>query len=168
VPIEENIKIRIINLIERSKNLKVGDDTYHQALSNDQLQECSGWIASALNVVQLVCPNPENAYRKRAERIASKKSGWDNNLHVGEFSFLLIELQRDIENDLLASIADRARAETFDNFLDHAKEYLKENLKNLIFFRRPRTIDIPHNISVISSCGMEFQRSISKQESKAL
>ena len=97
---------------------------------DDQIQECSGWIASALNIVQLVCPTPKNAYRQRAERISNKVGGWDINKDVGEFTSLLTELQRDIENGLLASVADRARAETFDNFLDHAKEYLKENLKN--------------------------------------
>ncbi len=35
----------------------------------------------------------------------------------------------DIENDLLASIADSARSETFDNFLDHAKSYFKQGKK---------------------------------------
>ncbi len=84
----------------------------------------------SFNVVQLVCTNHENAYRKRAERIASKESGWSINEDVGELASLLAELQRDIENGLLASVADRARAETFDDFLDHAKEYLKESLKN--------------------------------------
>ena len=130
MPVEENIKHQIISLIDRSRNLKIGDADYGQARSEDQVQECSGWIASALNVVQLVCPNPENAYRKRAERIASEESGWAINKDVGEFASLLTELQRDIENGLLASVADRARAEIFDNFLDHAKEYLKENLRD--------------------------------------
>lgn len=130
MPVEENIKKQIANLIDRSKSLKVGDSEYGQARSEDQVQECSGWLVSALNVVQLVCPKPENAFRKRAEIIANKEHGWFINNAVGEFSRILSELQRDIENGLLASVADRARAETFDNFLDHAKEYLKENLKN--------------------------------------
>jgi len=130
LPVEENIKKQISNLIERSVSLKVGGPEYSQAQSAGQVQECSGWMASALNVVQLICPNSENAYRKRAEQIANKESGWMINADVGEFACLLTELQRDIENGLLASVADRARAETFDNFLDHAKKYLKENLKN--------------------------------------
>lgn len=130
MPVEENIKKQIVSLIDRSRNLKVGDSEYNQARLAGQVQECSGWIASALNIVQHVCPTPDNAYRKRAEKIANKESGWAINRDVGEFACLLTELQRDIENGLLASVADRARAETFDNFLDHAKEYLKENLKN--------------------------------------
>lgn len=117
-------------MIARAKNLKVGDSEYRQALSEDQVQECSGWLTSALNIIQLVCPTPENAFRKRAEKISSGDHGWFINNAVGEFACLLTELQRDIENGLLASVADRARAETFDNFLDHAKEYLKDNSKN--------------------------------------
>lgn len=66
--IEENIINQIKSLIDRSKNLKIGDPEYGQVRNENQLQECSGWIASALNVVQLVCPNPEHAYRKRAEK----------------------------------------------------------------------------------------------------
>jgi len=130
MPVEENIKKQITSLIDRSRSLKVGDSEFNQSRSAEQVQECSGWIVSALNIVQLICPIIENAYRKRAEIIASKESGWNINQDVGEFACLLAELQRDIENGLLASVADRARAETFDNFLDHAKEYLKENLKN--------------------------------------
>lgn len=130
MPVEDAVRNQITSLIERSRQLKVGDREYDQALSAEQIQECSGWMASALHVVHLVCPNPENAYRKRAEKIAGKDSGWTINSDVGEFGFLLSALYKDIEQGLLASVADRARAETFDNFLDHAKEYLKENLKN--------------------------------------
>ena len=115
--VEESIINQINNLIERSINLKVGD-SYKQVRNENQLQECSGWIASPLNVVQLVYPNPEHAYRKRAEKIEDRKSGWVIHRDVGEFASLLTELNRDIKNGLLASIADRTRAETFDNFLD--------------------------------------------------
>lgn len=128
--VEEHIKAQITDLIGRAGNLKNGDPEYNQARSANQVQECSGWMASALNVVQLVCPTSENAYRKRAERIASRESGWAINEDVGEFACLLTELHRDIANGLLASVTDRARAETFDNFLDHAKEYLQSSLKN--------------------------------------
>lgn len=130
MPVDDAVRNHIIDLIERSQKLKVGDNKYGHVRSSDQAQECSGWMASALNIVQLVCPNFENAYRKRAERIADKEHGYSINNAVGEFSFLLIDLLKDIDNGLLASVADRARAETFDNFLDHAKEYMKANQKN--------------------------------------
>lgn len=51
-----------------------------------------------------------------------------HTLAVGSFGAVLETLVKDIELGLLTSIGDRARAETFDNFLDHAKEYLKEGM----------------------------------------
>ncbi|MDL1969488.1 MAG: hypothetical protein LWW94_00670 [Candidatus Desulfofervidaceae bacterium] len=39
-------------------------------------------------------------------------------------------LLQDIESGLLASIEDQTRASVFDDFLDHAKEYLKHKRKN--------------------------------------
>jgi hypothetical protein len=130
LPAEENIKQKIAELIERSKKLKVGDKEFNESLTAEQVQECSGWMASALNIVQIVCPSLGNAYRKRAEQIADKKTRWSINGDVGEFGHLLSELLDAIEYGLLATVADKARAETFDNFLDHAKNYLKENQKN--------------------------------------
>jgi len=70
--LEEHIKDQINILIERAKKLKEGDPKYHQVLNEDHRQECAGWIASALNVVQLICPDIDNAYRKRADKIENK------------------------------------------------------------------------------------------------
>lgn len=128
--VEETIKKKIRDLIERAQSLK-GDNENRQVRSDGHLQECVGWMTAALNVIQIVVPNPDNAYRKRAEEIAGKRAGYSINRHVGEFSSLLNNLLCDIQRGLLTSIiADRARVETFDNFLDHAKQYLKEKHKN--------------------------------------
>ena len=42
---------------------------------------------------------------------------------------MLEHLKGDIQEGLLTSIANRARAETFDNFLDHAQSYHDEGKK---------------------------------------
>ncbi|MBI5007078.1 MAG: hypothetical protein HZB95_08115 [Nitrosomonadales bacterium] len=42
---------------------------------------------------------------------------------------MLAIMLRDIDAGLLTSIADRARAETFDDFLEHGRAYLKEQKK---------------------------------------
>jgi len=36
----------------------------------------------------------------------------------------------DIDRGLLGDLGNKIRAETFDDFLDHAEDYLKRNLKN--------------------------------------
>ena len=123
--IEEAVAKRLRNLIREAETLRHGDEN-GQAYDDNQMHQCSGWLTSALNIVQILCPNESNAFRKRAEEIADRKSGWMINSDVGEFSALLLNLERDIAAGLLTSIADKARAETFDEFLEHGRAYLKD------------------------------------------
>ncbi len=123
--IEEAVAKRLSMLIRDAKGLRVASVS-GQCRSDQHLEECSGWMAAALNVVQLACPSPTNAYWKKAEEIASHDYGYMAPRGVGEFAELLKNLLLDIEAGLLTSIADRARAETFDNFLDHGRAYLKD------------------------------------------
>jgi len=126
--IEEAVLKRLQGLVDEANRLRQTDE-HGQALSDEQLQECGGWMASALNIVQILCPNDSNAFRKRAEEIAVRKSGWGAPGDVGEFTALLKNLAKDVDAGLLTSIADRARAETFDEFLEHGRAYLKEKKK---------------------------------------
>jgi hypothetical protein len=126
--IEEAVSKRLQDLIDEAESLRRGDEN-GQANDEEQIQRCSGWLVSALNIVQILCPNESNAFRKRAERIAERSSGWAINNDVGEFAALLINLARDISAGLLTSIADRARAETFDEFLEHGRAYFGEQKK---------------------------------------
>lgn len=126
--IEEAVAKRLQGLVGEAGSLRQGNED-GQAYDDIQLQQCAGWLASALNIVQILCPNESNAFRKRAEEIAARKSGWLVVGDVGEFMALLQNLARDIDAGLLTSIADRARAETFDEFLEHGRAYLKEQRK---------------------------------------
>lgn len=126
--IEDAVAKRLQGLIEEAQRLRQTNED-GQAYDEEQLQECAGWLTSALNIVQILCPNESNAFRKRAEEIAARKSGWVVAGDVGEFMALLKNLERDIDAGLLTSIADRARAETFDEFLEHGRAYLKEQRK---------------------------------------
>ena len=126
--IEEAVAKRLQDLVKEAESLRRGNEN-GQTYDDDQLQKCAGWLASALNIVHILCPNDSNAFRKRAEDIAARKSGRVVNGDVGEFMALLQNLGRDIDAGLLTSIADRARAETFDEFLDHGRAYLKEQKK---------------------------------------
>lgn len=150
--IEEGIAKRLQGLVEEAETLRRGND-HGQANDDDQLQNCAGWLASALNIVQILCPNESNAFRKRAEEIAARNSGWLVVGDVGEFMALLKNLARDIDAGLLTSIADRARAETFDEFLEHGRAYLKEQRKQeagvicgVVFEDTVRRICRKHNI----------------------
>lgn len=60
----------------------------------------------------------------------NSQHGWQINRAVGELAALLRNLLVDAEAGLLTFVADRARAEEFDDFLDHADAYFADGRKN--------------------------------------
>ncbi len=127
--IEDSILARIRQLISESRALAVGNQ-YDQCVDPMQMAACSAWLTAAHNVVHLAIPNPDAPYRKKADRIAEGRYGYGVHNAVAELAAVLAVLLLDAEAGLLASVADQARAETFDDFLDHASYYLKESRKN--------------------------------------
>ena len=127
--IEESIKTRINQLLSQGSSLAAGDE-HGQATSQRQVQECSGWLVSAQNAIHLICNSPTMPYRAKADALLAKQHGWVINEAVGEMASILRALLVDADAGLLASVADQARAETFDDFLDHADAYLTDTRKN--------------------------------------
>jgi hypothetical protein len=127
--IEEAIVARIQSLVEEGHVLAVGDKEYGSA-TEPQRQRCAGWLISATNVVHRLCESPENPYRKHADAIASLNHGYIINNAVGEMTSVLANLLSDAQAGLISSITGRARAEIFDDFLDHADAYATDNRKN--------------------------------------
>lgn len=128
MPIEDKIILRIHELIENGNHLRRGNQ-HGQQLNDRHGEQCVAWMAPAENIVHIVCPNPDNAYRKRVD-IITRPSGLMIPSRVGEFTDLLNYLLVDIEQGLLSSVVDRVRAEVFDDFLDHADHYYKDGRKN--------------------------------------
>mgnify|MGYP001594965731 CR=1 FL=1 len=127
--VEDAIKKRIEQLLEQGKHLTLeGEDGC--AVDVRQKQECSAWMASAQNAFHLVCDSQNTPYRMRADQIANNQYGWRINEGVGELAALLRNLLVDAEAGLLTSVADRARAEAFEDFLDHANAYFADGRKN--------------------------------------
>jgi hypothetical protein len=124
MPIEDAITQRFARLAEEAEHLRFGN-SIGQVLSEPHRQECVGWISAALNTVQLACPDPANAYRKMAEKIASDPRGLMIPTRVGELAQIIKNLSADLQAGLLATVS-RARAETFDDFLEHARAYVDE------------------------------------------
>ena len=128
MPIEDKIILRIHDLIENGNYLRRGNQSGQQ-LNDRHGEQCVAWMAPAENIVQMICPNPVSAYRKRVDLI-TRPSGLMIPSRVGEFTDLLNYLLVDIEQGLLSSVVDRVRAEAFDDFLDHAEFYYKDNRKS--------------------------------------
>lgn len=127
--VEETVVQRIEELLGAAGQLRRGNE-YGQASSIQHAEQCKGWIAAASNIVELLVPDPNSGYRRVADRIREHDYGYVIPQGVGELSEVLANLLRDAQAGLVASVADVARAEVFDDFLDHAKLYLKEGRKN--------------------------------------
>ena len=127
--VEERILQRVTELIEQSKTLSIGNE-YGQCVGEKQLAECSAWITAAQNAVHLVFASPNAPYRLKTDRIAGGSHGYTIHAAVGELASVLRNMVVDANAGLLASVANQARAETFDDFLDHADAYLKDARKN--------------------------------------
>lgn len=127
--IEDSVQARIRQLISESPALAVGNQN-GQCVDPTQMAACSAWLTAAHNVVHLVILNPDAPYRKKADRIAEGRHGYLLHNAVAELAAVLTALLVDAEAGLLASVADQARAETFDDFLDHANYYLNGSRKN--------------------------------------
>ncbi len=98
-------------------------------------QDAEGWLTSAAHIVELIIRDPTNAYRMKCLSLVASsqvKIGRREGVtkeHVGSMIGVLENLMRDIDAGLIASLADRVRAEVFDEFLDHAEAYHKEGRK---------------------------------------
>lgn len=127
--VEDSIRTRIQELIAQSTSLSVGDE-HGRATSERQCQQCSAWLVSAQNAIHLVCESPTSPYRTKADTLVADHHGWVINQAVGELSSILASLLTDADAGLLSSVADQARAEAFDDFLDHADAYVADGRKN--------------------------------------
>lgn len=127
--IEKKILDNLNTLIDKGNELKVGNEN-EQVKSEAHLQQCQAWIASASHTMELIFPNKESAYRERFLKMISKDHGYVVQKQVGSLTGLMEYVKHDIENGLLVAIADNVRAEVFDDFIDHAEEYLKNGMKN--------------------------------------
>lgn len=127
--IEDSIRTRILSLIQESQHLARGNE-YGQCTDSAQRASCSGWITAAHNVVHLVISQVDAPYRKKADQIAQTSHGYLIHEAVAEFSLVLSNLLKDADAGLLSAVADQARAEAFDDFLDHANYYFKSGKKH--------------------------------------
>ena len=127
--LEEKLKLKFEELAETATPLK-GGSQYGQVKNDDHASSCKGWLTSAQNLVHLIVANPQNPYRTSVDHICAKDRGLCIHQSVGEVSQILDALLRDVKNGLLSSIENQTKALVFDDFLDHAKEYRKEGMKN--------------------------------------
>ena len=127
--IEDFVVAHITELLSRADQLRQGDE-YGHARNAQHAEDCKGWLAAAANIVEEIVPESSSTYRRTTESIALRDHGYAGPGAVGDLAAVLKNLLKDAQSGLVASVADHARAEIFDDFLDHAKAYRKEGRKN--------------------------------------
>lgn len=127
--VEEKVQQRLAELIKQSNSLSAGNQN-DQCVDGTHRAECSAWITAAQNAVHLVFSSSNAPYRLKADKIAAGSHGFMIHQAVRELGSVLQSMVVDANAGLLASVANQARAETFDDFLDHADAYLNEARKN--------------------------------------
>src|SRR5271165_4641797 len=125
VMIETKIKRKIAELINRARAITAADGIVRD---EQHFGACEGWLAETRNVVQLAIPTTQNAYRLQIEKVTDSE-GKAIIRCVASAAEILRGLLRDIEDGLLGDLGNKIRAETFDDFLDHAEIYLRESRK---------------------------------------
>ncbi len=150
--LEEKIRNKFDELITSSATLKIGDK-HGQILNAQHRQNCKAWLASAQNLAHLVLGSSSNPYKTTIDEICSRDRGYCIHDSVGEVAVILMSLISDIDNGLISSIENQARATVFEDFLDHAKEYAKRNLSKesgvisgVVFEDTLRTICRNHDV----------------------
>lgn len=126
--VDQKVLERISELLKESAVLSRGDSN-GCAIDDQQCNECEAWITATVNIIDMICDESE-IYSIHAKRIAARDSGYLINKNVGALAATLRQLLKDAENGLLSSVANKAIALTFDDFLDHANEYSKRKMKN--------------------------------------
>jgi hypothetical protein len=122
--IEESVRKKFEALISKASQIVSVD-----IMERDEqfIASCAGWAVGALNAVELAVPFESNPYRRRIAELAAVRS-FDIG-RIREMATVLQALLEDIDAGLIANFGNAIRAETFDEFLDHAEIYRKEGKK---------------------------------------
>jgi hypothetical protein len=120
--IEQAVVARLSQLVAESASLSRGNAN-DQCVDGQQQAACSAWITAAQNIVHIVMHQAAAPYRRKVDRIAEAPHGFMIHHAVAEMAAVLSAMLKDAQAGLLASVADQARAEVFDDFLDQAEYY---------------------------------------------
>jgi hypothetical protein len=118
--VDEQVRKRATQLIERGAVIASSQPQYADPGGRAMLQECDGWLASAKNLLQVIYPDPLSSYRIQSTMLQGSKTE-----RVGGMMEILRHLLLDVDAGVVMRIAEAARAEVFDDFLDQSEYYLR-------------------------------------------
>jgi hypothetical protein len=123
--LEPVVHKKIEELIRKSSQIAPqGIDDLQWPKNSDKIAACRSWIAEALNIIDHAVPIENNAYRQAIIQLGGGQHHMLDKLH--SMSAILSSLLADRDAGLIADFGNKIRAETFDDFLDHADIYRQE------------------------------------------
>jgi hypothetical protein len=117
--IDGRVRDHVRSLIASARGLTASPD---EAEWFAHSARCQGWIASASNVLAILCPDPLSAYRQQAALVAIGAKPWNE---VGSLARILEALLSDIDAGMVQRMVDVARSEVFEGLLHQAEYWLK-------------------------------------------
>jgi hypothetical protein len=122
--LEQAIRRKIEELVRRAP--AISSEARRTVAS---LGEGEGWITEAVNVIEVAIPIESNFYRRRVRELENKPIGVDGK--VAAIAACLRAFLPDLDAGLIADFGNKVRAETFDDFLDHADAYYQKGSKQV-------------------------------------
>lgn len=153
------------SLIERLNTLiKEGEPISYLGKQNygytyDEIIQAEGWLISASHLIKAIVPDITSPYRSKGLSILTKSeisfggTPGPKTEHVSSMLAVLNSLRAEIDAKTVISLEDRIRANVFEDFLDHASEYLKKGRKEagviagVVFEDTARKIAEKHKIT---------------------
>lgn len=129
---KDDVRNRIEYLLARISQV-VRVDGNGQLVNAEAKAACSGWIAAAVNVINVACAGDHNsAYVRQALDLQTSALRLNYIMHQNVLALgeILRYLIIDIDSGFLVSLERRISAETYDDLMDHAEAYLAENRKD--------------------------------------
>lgn len=123
--LEPTVREKIQDLINRSAAQKLASHAFVGSEDINYIADCQSWITEVTNIIDFAIPLEHNAYKKKILAYGNEK-GAHLGTNIAIMAALLSSLLRDSDAGLIADFGNKIRAETFDDFLDHADIYREE------------------------------------------
>jgi hypothetical protein len=106
--IEDRVRRKIQNLIARAGVFTTTDSGL--AVNQQEMAACRSWLTEALNTVEIAIPLPDNAYRRRLQKIIEGPAGSGVLQKVQSVAGIFQALLRDDDEGLLQEVAPHQSA----------------------------------------------------------
>ncbi len=122
--LNENVVNRLGQLVEQGNRIAFATEP-GQSADDGEIGAIAGWAGAIKNLIEIIVP-ANNAYRELIGEMLHwlRNSNYRDVDRVRQILSLIDHLAVDIDLGLVARIEDRVSAQTFDDFLDHADEYV--------------------------------------------